>query len=154
MAAVEKSAAEIFNDLPDEVKTSLKDMADRLGVDVEQIVKGMGSAPTAAPAAAPAQPAVQPAEVETTQQRLERELAVSQQETQQARALAQAATSSQVVGGSGVGPTAEPQTPSLAQIEPGIRFAFRNGLISEADVKEKLGPILTELLLQDTGGTH
>lgn len=89
---------------------------------------------------------------ETETQRLERELAVSQQELQQTRSNIQALQDARVVGSGGLSGPVDNAPPTLAQIEPGIRYAVRNGLIPASTLKEKFGDTIVQLFEADQGG--
>lgn len=94
----------------------------------------------------------EPGEGETNEQRLARENAVMAQQLQQTRAQLQAHTEGRVVGSGGLSGPVEQSTPTLAEIEPGIRFAVRNGLIPAESLREKFGDTIVELFLNDQGG--
>lgn len=156
--------------MPVEIPQDLKDLASRLGLDVEALLTqaeagkpapGADALPAipqaqaqavgagGAAAAAPSGAAVISSEGETEVQKLQRELAVSQQETQQVRKLAQTADEGRVVGSGGLGSgNAEVPVPNLGGIDPGLRWAVRNGLIEV----EKLAPAIAELFKADLGG--
>lgn len=154
--------------LPEPVKQA----AAALGIDPVEFVTRLsgGAAPSAdeaaAAAAAAAHPAagsaevpgavlgegVKTAEPETPEQKLERENAGLRQEIQQVRDMAQRVTEGRVVGsGGGAGPV-EPTLPTLATVEPGIRFLVRNGLVEADSLVDKLGPVIVDLLKKDLGG--
>lgn len=170
-----------------EIPQQLRDMAESLGVDVEQLVANIESGqherpaqadPQAAAAAAiggglpAAGSAVQvqspgaaevPAQAddaagvrteagETAEQRQARELAVVTQELQQTRSQLQAHTEGRVIGSGGLSGPVQQEPPTLAAIEPGLRFAVRNGLIPAEALREKFGDTIVELFLADQGG--
>lgn len=89
---------------------------------------------------------------ETPQEKLERENAVLQQELGQVRQLAQTAQEGRVVGSGGLSGPVQPEIPTLASIEPGIRFLVRNGLIEADALLDKFGPVVVDLLKKDIGG--
>lgn len=157
--------------LPDELRA----MAEHLGVDVNELLARVGQQPAATEgiAAAPAASHVaaieagvpgagnvpadvadgvtaKPAETET--ERLQRELAVSQQELQQTRKNLQTIQDGRVIGSAGLSGPVVDTPPNLGGIEPGIRFAVRNGLIAADALEDKLGPIIVDLFKQDLGG--
>lgn len=91
-------------------------------------------------------------EAESPEDTLRRELAVAQQELQQTRANFQAVQEARVVGNAGLSGPVVDTPPNLGGIEPGIRFAVRNGLIAAEDLETKLGPIIVDLFKKDLGG--
>src|ERR1700730_15619090 len=103
-------------------------------------------------AAVPTEAKVVP--TETREQQLERELIESQAETQQVRRLAQVAEEGRVVGSGGGGTPGGivEETPSLGTIEPGIKFAYKNGLITDAQLTEQVGSLLANMLKSHMGG--
>jgi predicted metalloprotease with PDZ domain len=140
-----------------DVPAEIQAMADKLGINVEELLEKFGS-PLAGKSedAAPTQEA-QVVPTETTEQRLERELAVSQQEQQQLRKLMQTEAEGRVVGSGGqVMGTAAASPPDLAGLEPGLRYLARNGLITLEDLEQRIAPsiakTMTDLLKNDLGG--
>lgn len=89
---------------------------------------------------------------ETPEQQLQRENAVLQQQLQQTRSQLQNVQDARVIGSSGLSGPVESTPPNLGSIEPGIRFAVRNGLISAETLRDKFGPIIVELFENDMGG--
>ena len=139
-----------------QIPADVQAVADKLGVDVHALLAAQQAAQQAqAPADVPAQTAegVQVVPTETEQQKLEREKAVLEQELQQTRDLARRADEGRVVGSGGLGgvPGTESQ-PNLGSIEPGIRWAYLNGLLTDDDLTNKVGPLLAELLKAHQGG--
>lgn len=162
-----------------QVPQQLKDMAENLGVDIEQVLASLSGSQQQRPPAAPAGSAdaaaasaigagvgtlqqtpggaqvssgVTARESETPEQTLQRELAVTQQELQQTRSNMQALQDARVVGSGGLSGPIDNTPPNLGGIEPGIRFAVRNGLIAAEDLEHKLGPIIVDLFKKDLGG--
>src|SRR5271167_3153526 len=152
-----------------EIPEEIRQLAERMGVDVDTIVKGLESQQAAEPEAAPT-PLAQSAGVggvgvsggvpaqtaegvdvvatETPEQALQRQLAVSQQELQQTRKAMQTMQEGRVVGSSGLsGPVVE-TPPNLGGVEPGLRWAVRNGLI---DVEKIADPLIRDLFKNDLG---
>jgi transposase-like protein len=137
--------------IPPEIQAA----ADRLGVPAEQLLQYTQNPQTAAPAAdAPAATEAKAVPTETDQEKLERELAESRQETQQARKIAQVAGEGRVIGsgGGGVVGAAATDLPNLGMIEPGIRFEYLNGLISDEELSAKVGTLMAALLKKHEGG--
>lgn len=150
-------------EIPDEIRQ----LAERMGVDVNEVIKGLQDqaqatdAATKTPAAqgaglgvsagVPAKTAegVDVVPTETVEDKLNRELAVAQQELQQTRKSMQTMQEGRVVGSSGLsGPVTE-TPPNLGGVEPGLRWAVRNGLI---EVEKIADPLIRDLFKNDLGG--
>lgn len=149
--------------VPENIPQEVQQLADNLGVSVESLLAAQAQQPTQEappvatppeqPAAAPAAPEATVVPTETAEQKLERELAESRQETDQVRRLAQTATEGRVVGSGGEGVAATPPpAPDIATIEPGLRYAYQNGLISDEQLQNRVGPLLASLLSKHAGG--
>jgi pyruvate/2-oxoglutarate dehydrogenase complex dihydrolipoamide acyltransferase (E2) component len=141
-----------------QVPPEIQQIADNLGVDVHELIakaqEAAASGAVAPPAgAAPAQAQAQVVPTETEIEQLQRELAESQAETQQVRRLAQVAEEGRVVGSGGGGVAGQAEAPpNLANLEPGIKWSYFNGLISDEDLIQKVGPLLANLLKAHEGG--
>jgi len=157
---------------PITIPPEVAQLAEQLGVDVEQVLANLGKDPATAPAqqqqqqaqaaagagvagTQAAQAGTQVAEgvvaspAETPEQTLQRELAVSQQELQQTRQMMQTIQDGRVVGSSGLsGPIVE-TPPNLGGIEPGLRWAVRNGLV---ELEKIADPLIRDLFKNDLGG--
>jgi hypothetical protein len=143
-----------------QISPELQAAADRLGVDVHTLLESIApqqsaAAPAEQPAAASEQATAVAVPTETETEKLQRELAESRQETQNVRKLAQVAEEGRVVGSSGGGVVgaAAIDLPNLGMIEPGIRYEYLNGLITDQQLAEKIGPLLAALLKKHEGGT-
>lgn len=140
------------------VPPEIQAAADRLGVDVGTLMQTVQQQQPAAaqdvPQADAPAPEVQQLPAETVEQRLERELAESRQETQQVRRMAQVAEEGRVVGssGGGVPSSAVSDLPNLGSLEPGIRYEYLNGLITDEQLLAKVGPLHAALLKKHEGG--
>ena len=139
-----------------EISPEVQQLAKQLGVDVQSLLKPAEQPTQEVPqveATPPAEPQVTAGPAETVEEKLTRELAESRQETDQVRRLAQTATEGRVVGSGGEGvPYAAPAAPDIATIEPGLRYAYQNGLITQEQLSEKVGPLLAGLLSKHAGG--
>jgi hypothetical protein len=92
---------------------------------------------------------VTPVPAETPQQTLERLLAVQTQENAQLRQSMQTLQAGRVVGSAGLsGPVVE-TPPNLGGVEPGLRWAVRNGFVKVEDIADKL---IQDLFKNDIGG--
>jgi hypothetical protein len=164
-----------------EVPEEIRQLAERMGVDVDTIVKGLEeqqqkqaeteSIATAGAAAQQGASAAQTAGVggvgvsggipaqtaegvdvvatETPEQQLQRQLAVTQQELQQTRKAMQTMQEGRVVGSSGLSGPVVDTPPNLGGVEPGLRWAVRNGLLKVEDIVD---PLIRDLFKNDLGG--
>lgn len=154
-----------------EIPDVVRQMAENLGVDVEELIKNVAANTAPAgdpkPAAASAQAAtlggagvttaqtaqtadgVDVVPTETAEQKMQRELAVAQQELQQTRQMMQTMQAGRVVGSSGLSGPVVDSPPNLGGIEPGLRWAVRNGLV---DVEKIADPLIKDLFKNDLGG--
>ena len=161
-----------------EIPAEVQQLAANLGVDVNEIIAGNPALQAALAAHAPAAGQAQQAQAaagagiaaeqtgqagtltaagvdvvptETPEQRIQRELAVAQQELQQTRQMMQTIQEGRVVGSSGLsGPVvAADATPNLGGIEPGLRWAVRNGLV---ELEKIADPLIRDLFKNDLGG--
>jgi hypothetical protein len=161
-----------------EVPEEIRQLAERMGVDVDTIVKGLeqqqkdqethsiatGSAAAVqtgaqtagvggvgVSAGIPAQTAegVDVVQTETPEQIAKRELAVAQQELQQTRKAMQTMQEGRVVGSSGLSGPVVDTPPNLGGVEPGLRWAVRNGLLKVEDIVD---PLIRDLFKNDLGG--
>jgi hypothetical protein len=160
-----------------EVPEEIRQLAERMGVDVDTIVKGLEEqqqkqqTESIAQAGAAAQSAAQGAGVggvgvsggvpaqtaegvdvvstETPEQIARRELAVAQQELQQTRKAMQTMQEGRVVGSSGLSGPVVDTPPNLGGVEPGLRWAVRNGLLKVEDIVD---PLIRDLFKNDLGG--
>jgi hypothetical protein len=156
-----------------EVPEEIRQLAERMGVDVDTIVKGLESQQAAAPLAKEGAPAPLPQSAgvggvgvsggipaqtaegvdvvptETPEQQLQRQLAVSQQELQQTRKAMQTMQEGRVVGSSGLSGPVVDTPPNLGGVEPGLRWAVRNGLLKIEDIAD---PLIRDLFKNDLGG--
>lgn len=161
------------------IPAEVQQLADSLGVDVQEVIDsnpalkaaveavnaqqggqsqsaaaqaavgGVAGAAHVPPPGTSVAEGVDAAPAETNEQRLERELAVSQQELQQTRQHMQTMESGRVVGNSGVAGQGSIPPPSLATIEPGLRWAVRNGLMEAEKIAD---PLIRDLFKADLGG--
>jgi len=92
---------------------------------------------------------VQASPAETPEQKMARELAVAQQELQQTRQHMQTMQEGRVIGNSGIAGQGTTPPPSLATIEPGLRWAVRNGIIAIESIAD---PLIRDLFAADKGG--
>lgn len=154
-----------------QVPPEVQQLADQLGITVDELMaktqqptqpfnavtQEVQPVEATPPQEVTAQPPVSQepvAPTETREQALERQLAESQQDLQQVRRMAQVAGEGRVVGsgGEGVPVGTAPAPPDIATIEPGLRFAYQNGLITKEQLTEKVGPLLASLLERHAGG--
>jgi transposase-like protein len=139
-----------------QIPPEIQAIADNLGVDVSALMAqvqqaGQQEQPAAGGAEVAADVKVVP--TEDPQARLERELAEARNETQEVRRLAQVAEEGRVIGSGGVGiPGQAPEPPNLGSIEPGIRWSYKNGLITDEQLTEQVGPLLANMLKDHQGG--
>jgi len=157
------------------IPQEVQQLADSMGVDVQALVAGNPMLQAAlSQAAAPGNPAaaaqgaaggaaaayvppagtqvadgVQASPAETAEEKLQRELAVSQQELQQTRQHMQTMQEGRVIGNSGVPGQGTTPPPSLATLEPGLRWAVRNGIVAIESIAD---PLIRDLFLADKGG--
>jgi len=156
------------------IPQEVQQLADSMGVDVQALVAGnpmlqaaLSQAaapgnPTAAaqgaggaaaahvlPASTQVADGVQASPAETAEEKLQRELAVSQQELQQTRQHMQTMQEGRVIGNSGVPGQGTTPPPSLATLEPGLRWAVRNGIVAIESIAD---PLIRDLFLADKGG--
>lgn len=157
------------------IPAEVQQLADSMGVDVQALVAGNPQLQTAlagAQQAAPANPAavaqgagiatghappagtqvadgVQASPAETPEGKLQRELAVAQQELQQTRQHMQTMQEGRVTGNSGVPGRGTTPPPSLATLEPGLRWAVRNGIVAVESIAD---PLIKDLFAADKGG--
>lgn len=157
------------------IPAEVQQLADSMGVNVQALVAGnpqlqaaLASAQQqAAPANASAQGAggvavghvppagtqvaegVQASPAESPEEKLQRELAVAQQELQQTRQHMQTMQEGRVIGNSGVPGQGTTPPPSLATIEPGLRWAVRNGIVAIESIAD---PLIKDLFAADKGG--
>ncbi len=173
----EKEVKTVSNIDLSKIPQEVKDLAENLGVKIEDVIASMAAAGGAqAEAAAQIQqqpgvaepiaatdltppaasegtsPEVRVVPTETNEERLEKERAILQQELQQTRANLQTMSAGRVVGSGGQSGPVVDTVPNLGGIEPGLRYAVRNGLVKAEDVIDKVGPVLVELLKRDLGG--
>jgi hypothetical protein len=157
-----------------QIPEELRQMAEQMGVDVDTIVQNLtaqhggqqsqGHRPLTYPSGQaagiggvgvsggiPAQTAdgVDTVATETPEQKLQRELAVAQQELQQTRGLMQTMQDGRVVGSSGLSGPVVDTPPNLGGIEPGLRWAVRNGLV---ELEKIADPLIRDLFKNDLGG--
>jgi hypothetical protein len=159
------------------IPAEVQQLADSMGVDVQALVAGnpqlqaalasaqQQAAPPAAAAAQGAVPGVaaghvppagtqvaegvQASPAETPEEKLQRELAVAQQELQQTRQHMQTMQEGRVIGNSGVPGQGTTPPPSLATLEPGLRWAVRNGIVAIESIAD---PLIKDLFAADKGG--
>lgn len=153
-----------------EIPQELRELAGKMGVDVEQVAAavaqqqgapqppagaqqaagaGVGGVGVVTPGGAQVAEGVTAAPAETPEERLQRELAVAQQELQQTRQHMQTMEAGRVIGNSGVAGQGAIPPPSLATLEPGLRWAVRNGLMAVESIAD---PLIRDLFAADKGG--
>lgn len=143
-----------------QIPQEIRQLAESMGVNVEELaarVQGQQAQSEQLPVPESEQQTqvaegVRQVPVETDVEREQRRAAVAEQELAQLRQQIQTQEEGRVIGSSGVGPQGQVESPNLGSIEPGIRFAYLNGLISDDDLVNKVGPLLADLLKAHQGG--
>lgn len=137
------------------IPQQIRDMAENMGVDVEELAARLGLVDQPSTAVKVDAPVQDDANVRTvsTEDPLETQLALAQQELQQTRQQLQTAQSGRVVGSGGLDNSGAPVAiPNLGGIEPGIRYLVRNGILSAEDLEKRVGPAIVKLFEADLGG--